>query len=242
MPIYRLPQAYVFPDPRLADEHGLLAVGGDLHPERLLLAYANGIFPWPSHELPLAWFSPDPRMLLFPGEVVVSRSLRRSIRRRRFEVRADTAFAEVMRACADARRGHTWITDEMFEAYTRLHALGFAHSIEVYARGELVGGLYGVSLGGTFCGESMFHYETDASKAAFVALARQTERWGFHFVDCQLPTEHLASLGARPVPRDEYLELLRGAMESPGRRGRWHLDRDLLADLSGAAAEPGQSV
>jgi leucyl/phenylalanyl-tRNA--protein transferase len=225
--VYRLGPELAFPAPDEAEASGLLAVGGDLSPERLLLAYSLGIFPWPLVAEPLLWFSPDPRMVLLPGDLRVSRSLRRTLRRGDYELRLDTAFAEVVRRCAHVpRRGEagTWITPELAEAYTRLHALGFAHSAEAWLDGRLVGGLYGVSLGGTFFGESMFADRTDASKAAFVALVHQLARWGFDLIDCQVHTGHLASLGAVEWPRQRFLAALARSLERPSRRGAWKLE------------------
>jgi leucyl/phenylalanyl-tRNA--protein transferase len=200
VPVYRLSDAMVFPPPEEADASGLVAVGGDLSPERLLLAYSMGIFPWPLVEKPLLWFSPDPRMVLRPRELVVSRSLRKTLRRGDFEVRLDTAFERVIARCAEIpRRGEagTWITRDMACAYARLHELGFAHSAEAWQDGELVGGLYGVSLGAAFFGESMFADRPDASKVAFASLVQQLEAWRFELIDCQVHTEHLARFGAR---------------------------------------------
>jgi leucyl/phenylalanyl-tRNA--protein transferase len=218
-----LARALPFPDPRAADESGLLAYGGDLGPARLLSAYASGVFPW-YESGPILWFSPDPRLVLLPSEVRVRRSLRKTLRQGRFEVRLDTAFDRVIRACAAARRpgqSGTWINADMIEAYTRLHALGFAHAVETWREGELVGGLYGVSLGAAFFGESMFSLESDASKVALVELARRLERRRFHFIDCQLPTEHLEGLGAVRWRRARFLDALDRALEEPTRRGRW---------------------
>lgn len=234
MPIYALDDSIAFPDPRLADEDGLLAVGGDLRPERLLLAYSIGIFPWPTEGLPLLWFSPDPRMVLRPGAVHVSRSLTKRLRRGGLRVCADRAFHRVIRACSRAPRPGqkgTWITREVMDAYVRLHRLGYAHSVEVWREDggaeRLVGGLYGVSVGRLFSGESMFHTEPDASKIAFVALARQLARWDYPLLDCQVPTSHLASLGATPVPRGPFLDEIAGLVTAPSRSGRWTLDEDL---------------
>jgi len=209
MPVYRLGEDLAFPPPQAAEPSGLLAVGGDLTPERLLLAYTLGIFPWYDEEQPILWHSPDPRLVLLPRDLCVSRNLRRVLRRGGFEIRLDTAFPEVIRACAEAPRKNapgTWITDEMTAAYCRLFDLGFAHSAEAWQDGELVGGLYGVSLGGCFFGESMFTRRTDASKAAFVTLVRQLDAWGFDLIDCQITTGHLQRLGAREIPRELYLE------------------------------------
>jgi leucyl/phenylalanyl-tRNA--protein transferase len=230
MPVYRLTKHLVFPPPELAEESGLLAVGGDLRPERLVLAYSSGIFPWPHEGMPLLWFSPDPRLVLPPAELVVSRRLARTVRRGRFEVRLDTACRDVIGWCARiARKGEpgTWITEGMAVAYGELHDLGFVHSAESWLDGELVGGLYGVSLGGVFVGESMFARVSDASKVALVTLARQLARWGFDLIDSQVHTEHMERFGAREWPRSAYLRALATSLRKPTRRGPWALDRDL---------------
>jgi leucyl/phenylalanyl-tRNA--protein transferase len=195
----------------LAEPNGLLAAGADLSPPRLLDAYRNGIFPWFADDQPILWWSPDPRMVLFPAELKVSRSLARTMRNARFEVRADTAFDEVVEGCRQPRRREfgTWITDAMADAYAALHRAGFAHSVETWLDGELVGGLYGVALGRAFFGESMFTRVSDASKVAFVALVRQLEHWDFGVIDCQMNTAHLASFGAREIPRAEFTRRLR---------------------------------
>lgn len=223
MPVWRLREAIAFPDPRDAEPDGLLAVGGDLSPERLLAAYALGIFPW-YEEDPILWFSPDPRLVLVPSELRVGRSLAKVLRQGRFEIRFDTAFDEVVAGCASApRRGQrgTWITPAMREAYGRLHRLGFAHSVEAWRGGALAGGLYGVSLGGAFFGESMFAHESDASKVAFVELVRRVAAWEFRFVDCQVETPHLRRFGALPWTRERFLAELRLALRAPTRRGSW---------------------
>jgi leucyl/phenylalanyl-tRNA--protein transferase len=227
VPVYRLSDAIVFPPPEGADASGLVAVGGDLSPERLIAAYQTGIFPWPLVERPLLWFSPDPRMVLRPREIVLSRSLRKTLRRGVFEVRLDTAFARVVRRCAEVpRRGEpgTWITDDMAHAYTQLHELGFAHSAEAWQDGELVGGLYGVSLGASFFGESMFADRPDASKVAFAVLVQQLAAWEFQLIDCQVHTEHLARFGAREWSRRRFLTALRRSLAVPTRCGAWKLD------------------
>jgi leucyl/phenylalanyl-tRNA--protein transferase len=227
MPVFRLNAKLAFPPPELADESGLLAVGGDLRPERLLLAYSLGIFPWYGEGLPILWYSPDPRLVLDSGELVVSRSLRKTLRRGRYQVTLDTAFDNVIRACADAPRPGqtgTWITEDMVRAYRRLHRLGYAHSAEAWLDGELAGGLYGVSLGAGFFGESMFARADDASKVAFVTLVEQLRRWGIRLIDCQVHTEHLARFGADEVPREQFLARLAAALEQPTRSGRWQLD------------------
>jgi leucyl/phenylalanyl-tRNA--protein transferase len=227
VPIFRLGRAIAFPDPALAEADGLLAVGGDLKPERLLAAYAEGIFPWYDDRSPILWWSPDPRLVLEPRELHVSRSLARTIRRGTYRVSADEAFERVIRRCAEkgrpGQRG-TWITEEMIVAYCELHALGFAHSFEAWAGEALVGGLYGVSLGSVLFGESMFADARDASKVAFARGVEWLAALGFGLVDCQVRTDHLVSLGAREIPRAEFLDRVAAALEAPTRRGRWTLD------------------
>lgn len=223
MTIYRLSSEIVFPDPREAAEDGLLAVGGDLRPERLLLAYAMGIFPW-YNTPPILWFSPDPRLVLPLDAVRVNRSLRKVLKKQAFEIRADTAFAAVIHHCATIPRvgqPGTWITPEMREAYTQLHELGFAHSIETWCDGALVGGLYGVSLGAAFFGESMFSLAPNASKLALVRLTEVLRERQFHFLDAQLPTPHLLRLGASRWSRASFLEALERALAHPTQRGSW---------------------
>jgi leucyl/phenylalanyl-tRNA--protein transferase len=224
MPIYRLSKEIAFPDPRDADEQGILAVGGDLNPQRILLAYALGIFPWYSRGEPIIWWSPDPRMVLLPAELHVGRSLQKEIKRGAFELRMDTAFEEVLTRCAQIKRPGqrgTWITPDMFKAYSLLHQLGFAHSIEAYQNNILVGGLYGVSLGSAFFGESMFAEAPDASKIAFVSAVREMTSWGFDLIDCQVYTEHLARFGAKEIPREEFLTRLEKSLQTPTRKGKW---------------------
>jgi leucyl/phenylalanyl-tRNA--protein transferase len=220
-----------FPPADLATPEGLLAIGGDLSPERLLAAYRHGVFPWYSAGQPILWWSPDPRTVLFLDRLKVSRSLRRTLRSGRFRVSMDTRFPAVMENCAMPRRNQsqpgTWITPEMLHAYTQLHELGYAHSVEIWHDDQLVGGLYGVALGAAFFGESMFSFRTDASKAALVWLVRQLRRWGFALIDCQMPSTHLFSLGAEEVSRNDFLARLHEALQSPTRRGRWRLDADL---------------
>ena len=216
---------FPFPSPAEADAHGLLAYGGDLSAERLLAAYASGIFPW-FDEPPILWFSPDPRMVLLPQDLHVGRNLRRSVERGLYSVRFDSAFEAVIRACASTPRAEqdgTWITEDMIAAYCRLHELGFAHSAEAYADGELVGGCYGVSLGRAFFGESMFAHASDASKVAFVHLVRWLEARGVALVDCQMHTDHLARFGATEWPRDRFMAHLAEALAAPTLRGRWAL-------------------
>jgi leucyl/phenylalanyl-tRNA--protein transferase len=226
LPVFRLTREPIFPDPSLAEEDGILAVGGDLSPERLLRAYAEGIFPWFNEGSPILWWSPDPRLVLLPGELHVSASLARTLRRGRFRVTADQAFGAVIRGCSrTARPGQdgTWITDEMIAAYEELHRRGYAHSFEAWSGDALVGGLYGVSLGGAFFGESMFSERPDASKVAFVRSVEFLARSGVELVDCQVRTEHLVRLGAREIPRVEFLERLDALLYKPTLRGRWEL-------------------
>ena len=226
----------MFPPVELAED-GLLAVGGDLRPERLLLAYSKGIFPWYGKNLPILWHSPDPRMVLLPSELIVNRSLRKAIRRQPYQLRLDTRFGEVLRGCAATPRPGqhgTWLIPEMVTAYQRMHELGFAHSAEAWQGDQLVGGLYGVSLGNCFYGESMFAHAPDASKIAFVALVRQLQAWGIELIDCQVHTEHLARFGAREIPREEFLTRLKRALEAPTRRGTWTFEIDLDAFASNA--------
>jgi leucyl/phenylalanyl-tRNA---protein transferase len=225
MPVYRLDERLLFPPPERGPRRGPIAVGGDLRPERLLLAYSMGIFPWQGE--PLHWHSPDPRMVLLADDLRVSRSLRRAMKRGRFRLTLDTAFPEVMVACATVPRpgqDGTWITPGMVESYSELHRRGIAHSVEAWSGDTLAGGLYGLSLGAAFFGESMFAKETDASKVAFVALVRQLGRWGIPLVDCQVHTEHLARLGAREWPRRDFLAALHAALDRPTRLGPWRFD------------------
>lgn len=214
----------------LEDPNGLLAAGGDLSIPRLLDAYRHGIFPWYSAGQPLLWWSPDPRMVMEPGAFRISRSLRKRLRRADYEVRVDTCFTEVMRACAAPRSGQhgTWITREMIEAYGALHRAGIAHSVEAWADGVLAGGLYGVAVGRMFYGESMFSRATDASKVALAHLVRQLERWQYGLIDCQMHTEHLATLGARSMPRREFTRRLEELVNYPASPGKWCFDNDLF--------------
>ena len=214
MPVFRLGADPIFPPVDLAEPEGLLAIGGDLDANRLLAAYRQGIFPWYEPGGPILWWSPDPRFVLFPGELRISRRLRRTIAQGRFETRYDTAFAQVITACAEVSRVHeegTWITPEMQRAYIRLHELGHAHCMESWRDGRLVGGIYGVRLGRCFCGESMFHHETDASKVALAALVGRIQADGVELIDCQVSSEHLLRLGAREISRSRFLTYLRTA-------------------------------
>jgi leucyl/phenylalanyl-tRNA--protein transferase len=228
VPVYRLgPDPTLFPPADGADENGLVAVGGDLSPRRLLSGYAQGIFPWYSEGLPILWHSPDPRFVLEPAALHVPKSLRKQQKRGTYEVRLDTAFAAVIDACAGARRPGqrgTWITDDMRAAYIELHRLGFAHSAESWKDGELVGGLYGVGLGSVYFGESMFSRAPDASKVAFVTLVEQLVRWGVSLIDCQQETAHLARFGATPWPRPKFLAAVTAGLAAPTRQGKWTID------------------
>jgi leucyl/phenylalanyl-tRNA--protein transferase len=214
-----------FPPVEQASPDGLLAVGGDLRPERLLEAYRHGIFPWYNDDQPILWWSPDPRTVLFPDKLHISRSLKRSLRPGLFSVTLDTKFREVMLGCAEPRPqypdGGTWITVEMLEAYRRLHEQGYAHSVETWQEGQLVGGLYGVALGGAFFAESMFTRVPDASKVALVFLVRQLHVWGFRIIDCQQSSPHVLAFGAENIPRRDFLDHLAGTVSIQERRGRW---------------------
>lgn len=224
MPVYELPEeADIFPDPSLAEPDGLLAVGGDLSPARLVAAYTRGIFPWYTEDSPILWWSPDPRCVLFPQEFHLPRSLKRTLNKGRFRLTFDTAFASVIQGCAASRNdgAGTWIVPDMVEAYCRLHELGLAHSVEAWEGDELAGGLYGVSLGSAFFGESMFFVTPDASKAALAFLTRQLGGLGYSFIDCQQETDNLLRFGARAVPRSEFIFLLSRALRTPTRQGTW---------------------
>ncbi len=217
-----------FPPVDLASPEGLLAIGGDLRPERLLEAYRHGIFPWYDDDQPILWWSPDPRTVLFPNKLHISRSLKRSLRPSPFNVTLDRCFRDVMQHCAGPRPqypdGGTWITAEMLDAYTHLHELGYAHSAETWQDGKLVGGLYGVALGGVFFAESMFTREPDASKVALVSLVRQLQTWEFRIIDCQQASPHVMRFGAEEIPRRNFLDHLTAALTLPNRQGRWQFD------------------
>lgn len=215
----------------LRSPNGLLAVGGCLSVERLLDAYRQGIFPWFNEGEPILWWSPDPRMVLIPDEFKISHSLRKTLRTRKFEIRTDSAFEEVMLACA-APRGKqtgTWIHADMIAAYIRLHHLGIAHSVEAWMNGNLVGGLYGISIGRMFYGESMFSRVTDASKIALAYLTAQLHNWGYGMIDCQMNTPHLASLGAREIPRSEFMLRLQGLIRCSDTLLKWKFDHEPVA-------------
>ncbi len=213
----------------LTEPNGLIAAGGELSAKRLVDAYRHGIFPWFNPGQPILWWSPDPRMVLVPREIKITRSMHKVLRNRAYEVRADTSFTAVMKACAEPRDGQdgTWISPAMKAAYGALHDLGLAHSLETWIDGELAGGLYGVALGRMFYGESMFTRARDASKIALVHLARQLARWDFGMIDCQMHTAHLAALGAREIPRANFMRGLQELVNYPPVPGPWKLDRDL---------------
>ena len=221
-----------FPPPSraLKEPNGLLAAGADLSPERLVAAYRRGIFPWYGEGQPLLWWAPNPRMVLFPEEFKLSRSLRKRLRHHDYAVKTDSAFVDVMRACAAPRPGQagTWITDEMIDAYRALHRRGLAHSVETWIDGGLAGGLYGVALGRVFYGESMFARASDASKIALAHLVRQLARWDYGMIDCQMRTAHLASFGAREIPRADFMRKLSELVNYPPARDTWRFDDDLF--------------
>ncbi|UJP06084.1 MAG: leucyl/phenylalanyl-tRNA--protein transferase [Nitrosomonas sp.] len=219
-------------DAALTEPNGLLAVGGDLSPQRLLEAYRKGIFPWFNEGEPILWWSPDPRMVLFPGELKVSRSLRKTLNKGGYRIRADSCFLDVMHACAAPRRNQagTWIHPQMIAAYRILHEMGFAHSIETWVDGELVGGLYGIALGRIFFGESMFSRMRDASKIALVYLAEQLRSWDFGLIDCQMRTAHLASFGAREISRAAFNERLHLLIPESIAGSKWNLDQETIND------------
>jgi leucyl/phenylalanyl-tRNA--protein transferase len=226
MPVFRLTEELVFPPPDLAVEEGIIAVGGDLSPDRLLLAYSSGIFPWYNEDEPIIWWSPDPRFVLFPEKIKISNSLKKEIRKKKFEITYDKTFREVITGCSMSPRKNqngTWITDDMIEAYCELHRLGFAHSVEARQNGELVGGLYGISLGRCFMGESMFTKVPNASKVAFASLVADLIKKEFVIIDSQVYTDHLSNFGAEEIPRDEYLQQLNNALDFDTLRGNWDI-------------------
>jgi leucyl/phenylalanyl-tRNA--protein transferase len=224
MPVFLLSDDIAFPEPELSREDGLLAVGGDLSIERLILAYRMGIFPWYSRGEPILWWSPDPRLVLYPESLHVSRSLMKYLKQGRFTVTLDQNFSRVIAACADTPRENqpgTWITTDMMDAYCRLHEAGFAHSVEVWDQGELAGGLYGISLGKCFFGESMFSRKSNASKIGLATLVHLLQSWSIQLIDCQVTTDHLVRLGAREIPRKQFLAELKPALNAPTRKGNW---------------------
>ena len=236
-----------FPDVAFAlrDPDGLLAVGGNLSPERLLSAYRSAIFPWYTDGQPILWWAPDPRTVLFPEQLKVSRSLRKTLRRAPFQITLDRDFEAVIRGCAAPRPGAdgTWITPDMHSAYCRLHELGHAHSVEAWRQGELAGGLYGVAIGRAFFGESMFTRVTDAAKVAFVHLVRQLQAWDFPVIDCQMRTDHLLRFGAVEIPRRSFVDLLKGACDLAPPPSPWRLDPAVAADIQATGGRgPGEAL
>lgn len=224
MPVYHIPEEYIFPHPNDADENGLLGIGGDLDPLRLLLAYEHGIFPWFGEHDPILWWSPDPRFVLYPEKLKVHKSMRPYFNQNKFRVTYDTVFSSVILACSRIKRKGqkgTWITSDMVEAYNTLHDLGYAHSVEVWKDEELVGGLYGVVLGKIFFGESMFSLEPNASKFGFIAMVRKLTKQNFRLIDCQQETAHLKSLGAELIPRQEFLDILHYNDHLDLHKGKW---------------------
>ncbi|MBD3789982.1 MAG: leucyl/phenylalanyl-tRNA--protein transferase [Campylobacterales bacterium] len=220
-----LGMSYSFPNPRLASDEGLLAYGGDLSSNRLLTAYRKGIFPWFSHDDPILWWSPNPRLVLYAGQFKLRKSFKRVLRSGRFTVKFDHAFEEVINACATIHREGqkgSWLVPQMQEAYIRLHEEGFAHSVEVYQDGKLVGGLYGIAMGKGFFGESMFSFVNDASKVALKALSDVLGAKGYDFIDCQMKTDHLVSLGAQVISRDRFLDELELTLQKSSDLGQWH--------------------
>lgn len=218
MPLFRLSSDLIFPPPELARSDGLLCVGGDLSVDRLVLAYQNGIFPWFSQADPILWWSPDPRLVLFPDHIHISKSLRKAIKKKGYEIRVDTDFAQTIEACSKPRPNDetgTWIVEEMIDAYTLLHHHGIAHSIETWDKNRLIGGLYGISLGNCFFGESMFSKEKDASKMALVALAKYLISHHFDLIDCQVTTHHLKSMGAMEITRRDFLDIISTSVKKP---------------------------
>jgi leucyl/phenylalanyl-tRNA---protein transferase len=215
MPIFRLSDDLIFPHPSLAEEDGLLAIDGDLSTERLMLAYCNGIFPWFSEGEPILWWSPDPRFILYPKDIKVSHSMKKLLKKNVYRISFDTCFRDVISNCANVRKkSGTWITNGMLESYCKLHELGYAHSVEAWYEDKLVGGLYGISIGKCFFGESMFSTMSNASKAAFITLCKKLEEQDYIMIDCQVYTEHLESLGAVNISRKEFLELLEKGISS----------------------------
>ena len=226
MPVFLLSDKTPFPPPHLAPREGLLAIGGDLSQKRLLLAYSMGIFPWFSDNEPIIWWSPDPRLVLYPRDVKVSKTLRKIIKKNMFHLTMDSAFDQVINQCAQTRLQNnegTWLVKDMIDAYCKLHESGFAHSVEAWYNNKLAGGLYGVSLGKCFFGESMFAHFSNASNVALVRLVEYLNDLSFDMIDCQVTTDHLIRFGAREIPRVRFLEQLEKSLEKPTLRGKWSL-------------------
>ncbi len=220
----------VFPDPNSANEDGIVAWGGDLNPSRLIRAYQNGIFPWYGKDDPIIWWSTDPRLIMELDDFKLSRSLKKSMKK--FEYKFDVNFTEVIKQCSTVKRDNqngTWIQDDIIEAYTLLHGMGMAHSVESYKDGELVGGLYGVVVGKVFCGESMFSLVSDASKSAYAVLVKHLKYWGYDFIDCQVPTDHLKRLGAKEVAREYFLDRL-NRVNMHNIEHRWSIEKSLITN------------
>ncbi len=227
MPVFQLPDEILFPHPELAEENGLLAIGGDLSPERLVAAYKAGIFPWYSQNDPILWWFTSPRLVIYPGEFRIPKRLARYIRKPLYQITMDTAFQQVISACANVRRnkeGGTWITKEMQEAYCRLHHLGYAHSVECWHNDQLAGGLYGVALGRVFFGESMFTHFSNSSKIALVSLVTHLRSKDFRLIDCQMSTDHLVQLGAREISGKKFRKHLESFISTTSPDGVWHND------------------
>jgi leucyl/phenylalanyl-tRNA--protein transferase len=224
MPVFKLSDRLIFPPVELAEQNGLLAIGGDLSPDRLLLAYRSGIFPWYSEGEPILWWCPSPRMVIFPTEFRIPKRLARLVRKHTFSVTVDKAFSLVIKACAATDRRHekgTWITDDMIRAYCRLHELGYAHSVECWLGDTLAGGLYGISLGGMFFGESMFSREPNSSKVALVHLVNKLQQRDFDLIDCQMKTRHLMQFGAREISGSDFQNILEESLSSSTSRDKW---------------------
>lgn len=226
MPVFQLSDKLGFPPPSFAEKDGLLAIGGDLSPERLLLAYRNGIFPWYSEGDPILWWSPSPRLVIFPNELKIPARLSRLLRQKKFTLSMDRAFRQVITACAstgDREEKGTWITGDMITAYCLLHEMGFAHSVECWQENRLSGGLYGIGLGGVFFGESMFSLQPNTSKIALVTLVQKLQEWKFDLIDCQMRTAHLIQFGAREISRREFQKILAESMLQPTKSGKWEV-------------------
>lgn len=224
MPLFRLSSRLEFPPAWLARSDGLLCIGGDLSCERIILAYQNGIFPWFSDNEPILWWSPDPRLVLYPSDIRISRSLKKKLKKNRFRITVNQAFEQTISACAQPRKDPdegTWLVEEMKDAYIELHHKGYAHSVEAWHQDQLAGGLYGVGIGCMFFGESMFSFQADASKAALVALARHLDRHGFDLIDCQVTTDHLCRMGAHEISRNRFLDILGRAVIRRPDPGVW---------------------
>lgn len=233
MPIFLKPGDLEFPPPEYADEDGIIAIGGDISPKLLIAAYSAGIFPWPHEDWPILWFCPNPRFVLSPHHIRINRSLRKALLNSKLEIKADTDFLSVISQCRISRMAEegTWITDEMIKGYVGLFEMGYAHSIEAYSDNILVGGLYGVSIGSIFFGESMFCTQSYASKICLVSLAAHLIQWGFTLIDCQAHTDHLANMGAQHIERDDFLRRLIKSHELPTRLGPWYLNLSLREAL-----------